>query len=86
LFFSTSLTYLFSGQQLKKNLEKAWVFSKVQRKNVDMLTDALDRTAVDAWTATLDAYYLDPSKPNPFEEPAPSKLLLPPPLLALTPR
>ena len=31
----------------------------------------------------LDAYYHDPSWPNPFEEPAPSKSLLLPSLLAL---
>lgn len=59
------------------------MFSKVQRKNVDALTDALDQTVVNAWTAMLDAYYLDPSKPNPFEEPAPSKSLPLPTLLAL---
>jgi hypothetical protein len=59
------------------------MFSKVQRKNADMLTNALDRTVVNTWSAMLDAFYLDPSNPNPFEEPAPGTFTLLPRLLPL---
>ena len=77
-----SLIFAFStGRQLKQNLEGAWKFAKVQGNNVTTLNNALDPTVVNTWTAMMDAYYLDPSKPNPFKERAPSKLLrsAPPP-------
>lgn len=57
-----------------KNLEDAWKFSKVQGNIVTMLTNTLDPKVVSTWAAMMDAYYLNPSSPNPFEEPAPSVL------------
>ena len=72
-----------SGQQLKKNLKKAWKLSKSQRKSVNQLTNALDPTVANSWNAMLGAYYHDPSRPNLFEESAPSKTLLLPSLPAL---
>lgn len=74
---STSLTFpSFTGQQLKKNLEKAWKFAKVQGNAAAALTDALDPTVVKSWTAMMDTYYCNPSRPNPFDEPAPSEFLV----------
>lgn len=64
------------GQQLKKNLEKAWKFSKIQKGVAAALTDALSSDVIDTWTTLMDAYYLDPLQPNPFEESTPSQLFL----------
>jgi hypothetical protein len=65
---------LFVGRQLKKNLEKAWKFSKIQGNIATTLTKALDPTLIDIWIEEMDAYYLDPlNEPNPFEEHVPSK-------------
>lgn len=61
-----------TGPQLKKNLEKAWKWSKTQTKIATALTDALDPKLIDSWTAMLDAYYRGSSPINPFEEPLPS--------------
>ena len=51
----------------------------IQGNIATALTNALDPTVITIWTAMLDTYYLDPSKPNPFREPTPSKLLPPVP-------
>ena len=59
-----------------KNLEDAWKFSKIQGNIVTVLTNVLDSKVIRAWAAMMNAYYLDPSKPNPFKEPAPSVLFL----------
>ena len=67
---------MFTGQQLKKNLEKAWKFAKVQSGIATALTDALDPKIIDLWTTMMDVYYRNPKKRNPFEESAPSKLFL----------
>ena len=65
---------LFVGQQLKKNLEKAWKFSKIQGNIATTLTKVFDLTLIDIWIEEMDAYYLDPlNEPNPFEEHVPSK-------------
>jgi hypothetical protein len=65
---------LFVGRQLKKNLEKAWKFSKIQGNIATTLTKVLDPTLINIWIEEMDAYYLDPlNEPNPFEEHVPSK-------------
>lgn len=63
----------FTGLQLKSNLERAWKFSKVQGDIATTLTKALDPKIIELWTTMMDTYYLDPSRPSPFEEPAPGK-------------
>jgi len=69
-------TYFFTGERLKKNLEDAWKFAKIQDDAVTTLSNALDPAAIIAWTAMMNAYHRDPSKPNPFKNPSPSKLFL----------
>lgn len=67
---STSLTTPpRTGPQLEKNLEKAWKSAKDQNNILTTLTNSLNPTLIKTWTAMMDTYYLDSSKPNPFEEP-----------------
>ena len=63
-----------SGRQLKKNLEKAWKFSKSQKLVLDAMTAALDQKSVKTWKGMIDTYYREPSCAfNPFEEPPRSR-------------
>lgn len=55
-----------------KSLEVAWKSAKVQGNIATALTNALDPKVVSTWTAMMNAFYLNSSNPNPFEEPAPS--------------
>ena len=71
---STPLIFsLFTGLQLKSNLERAWKFSKVQGDTATTPTKAPDPKIIELWTTMMDTYYLDPSQPSLFEEPTPSK-------------
>jgi hypothetical protein len=63
---------LFTGRQLKKMLERAWKWSKIQREAADSLTVAWAEF-VPGWKKMLLAYKEDDTKPNPFEDPDPGK-------------
>jgi len=76
VYFTLLTISSLTGQQLKKNLEKAWKFAKVQGNIAATLTGALNPTAVESWQSMMEAFYLDAENPNPFEERVPCKLSL----------
>ena len=76
IYFASLTIPLSTGQQLKKNLEKAWKFAKIQRNNMTELTAAINPQVVETWKTMFKAYYSNPSNPNPFEDPVPSRLFL----------
>ena len=63
-----------TGFQLKKMLERAWKWSKIQREAADSMTTTWSEFSP-GWKKMLIAYKKDKSKPNPFEEPNPGKRL-----------
>jgi len=69
------ITHSFTGPQLKKMLENAWRWAKIQRDAADSM-DATWPEFVPDWKKMLIAYKKDKSKPNPFKEPDPGKRIL----------
>lgn len=60
------------GDQLKKMLERASEWAKIQRKAADAMTLAWDQF-VPKWRQMLLNHKQDSAKPNPFQEPDPGK-------------
>ena len=64
-----ALTHSFRlGKLLEKNLRWSLAWKKSQRDVADLMSGAFDTATVDKWKEIRDAYDLDNSKPNPYEE------------------
>jgi len=67
-----------AGVNLRKSLEKAWKWGKIQRQVADSFDAMISEDTFRQWTDMVAAYKIDPTKPNPFEEPEAGKLFSPP--------
>ena len=56
------------GTNLRKTLEKAWKWSKTQRKVAKTLNASISAGAVERWEKMVSDYKQDRRRPNPFEE------------------
>ena len=61
-------TYNSRGH-LRKTLDKAWKWSKAQRKVAKTLDSTVSDETLHKWQKMVTEYKQDKSKPNPFEEP-----------------
>ena len=64
-----------TGVNLRKGLEKAWKWGKIQRQVADSFDAMISKRTLREWTDMVAAYKKDPMKPNPFEEPEAGELL-----------
>ena len=57
-----------TGTNLRKNLEKAWKWSKAQHEVANTLDASVSEGTVRKWQKMVSEYKQDKRKPNPFEE------------------
>jgi len=58
-----------AGVSLRKSVEKAWKWGKVQREVANSLDEMVSKRTLQQWEEMVAEYKLDRTKPNPFEEP-----------------
>lgn len=62
------------GTNLRKALEKAWKWGKIQRDVANSFDAMISERTLHEWEEMVAEYKRDPTKPNPFEEPEACKL------------
>ncbi len=64
-----SCTQKYIGDTLGRRLEDAVYYARVQRRDHTEFTATFSDNKIAQWRSMIQAWYDDPSKPDPFEEP-----------------